>query len=238
MPGSDPDVSEAALPIETFQRQFAEADVGRRYLRFMPRLPRPLVAGGIYHVMSRGNRREPIFVVDGDRILFLEILRQIAARRSWRIFAYCLMHNHYHVVVQTPDADLPAGMRTLNGDYAQWFNKLHGLVGHVFQGRYHSLLVESDWHFLELSRYLAMNPVRAGFCAAPSEWRWGSYRTIAAGKSSAIVAAERTLRHFGKSSRSAREAFCTFVEGTPSEFDADALDLSGSDPAVPPLDRP
>jgi putative transposase len=179
----------------------------------MPRRPRVPVPGGIYHVTSRGNRREPIFVNDGDRILFLEILSQIIARRSWRLFAYCLMQNHYHAVVQTPDADLAAGMRALNGDYAQWFNKLYGLVGHVFQGRYHAVLVESDWHFLELSRYLAMNPVRAGLCSAPRDWPWGSYRIIIGEESSALVSADRTLRHFGRNSGVARAAFSDFVEG-------------------------
>jgi REP element-mobilizing transposase RayT len=92
------------------------------------------VSGGVYHVMSRGNRREPIFLADGDRILFLELLTQIVRRRRWSVYGYCLMDNHYHLVVETPDPDLPSGMQRLNSEYAQWFNSCHGFVGHVFQG--------------------------------------------------------------------------------------------------------
>jgi REP element-mobilizing transposase RayT len=173
-----------------------------------------------------------IFTTDGDRVLFLEILRQVVARRSWQLFAYCLMHNHYHLVLRTPDADLPAGMQALNGDYAQCFNKLHGLVGHVFQGRYHAVLVESDWHFLQLARYLALNPVRAGLCSSPAEWPWGSYRDIASGKASSPTSSERTLRHFGRDLGVARAAFIEFVEGGPAGPDGAFPDMSGSDPVV------
>jgi putative transposase len=182
--------------------------------------------------MSRGNRGDAIFSADSDRILFLEILRQVIARRAWQVFAYCLMDNHYHLVVQTPDPDLPAGMRSLNGDYAQWFNKLYGLVGHVFQARYHAVAVESDWHLLQLTRYLALNPVRAGLCESPADWLWGSYGSILSGKSSALISGNRTLRHFGGDSRNARAAFLDFVEGGSPRVDKPIRATAGPGPAV------
>jgi REP element-mobilizing transposase RayT len=166
--------------------------------------------------MSRGVRKEPIFVGDGDRVLFLELLGQVVARRRWRIFSYCLMLNHYHVVLQTHEPDLPSGMRVLNGEYAQWFNATHGLSGHVFERRFQAVLVEGNGHFLELSRYLALNPVRAGLCAHPSEWVWGSYSGIVGGRPNPLVVKEELLAHFGADSAQAREALRRFVEdGSP-----------------------
>ena len=106
----------------------------------MARSRRRLIAGGIYHVTCRGNRKEPIFLSDGDRILLLELVKKVTARRRWLIHSYCLMQNHYHLLLETPEADLSAGMQTINGEYAQWFNRDYGLVGHVFQGRFHARL--------------------------------------------------------------------------------------------------
>jgi putative transposase len=200
----------------------------------MPRPPRVILPGGIYHVTSRGNRREPIFFADGDRVLFLEILRQVITRHTWQLFAYCLMHNHYHLVVQVPDADLSVGMRTLNGSYAQWFNKVHGLVGHLFQARYHAVQVESDWHLLHLSRYLALNPVRAGLCRSAADWPWGSYESIVSSKSSPLISPARTLRHFGTNHTIARSAFRDFVEGM-SDADGSLRDMAVPDPVVSAL---
>jgi REP element-mobilizing transposase RayT len=106
----------------------------------MARSRRRLIAGGIYHVTCRGNRKEPIFLSDGDRILLLELVKKVRARRRWLIHGYCLMQNHYHLLLETPEADLSAGMQTINGEYAQWFNRDYGFVGHVFQGRFHAVL--------------------------------------------------------------------------------------------------
>lgn len=169
----------------------------------------------------------PFFLIESDHMLFLDVVRQVAVRRRWDVHAYCLMENHYHLVVTTPDADLSAGMRQINGEYAQWFNRLHGFVGHVFQGRFRSVVVESDWHFLELSRYLALNPVRAGLCAAPADWRWGSYRAIVEGVPAALAPALRILEFFGREDSTARERFRAFVEGG---AELSLADSSGSDP--------
>lgn len=97
-------------------------------------------------------------------------------RYRWRILAYCLMGNHYHLLTQTLDGRLAVGMRQLNGVYAQWFNRRHRRVGHLFQGRYLAKLVQADEHVLQSARYIVRNPVAAGLCACPSEWPWSSHR--------------------------------------------------------------
>ncbi|HEX2044323.1 MAG TPA: transposase, partial [Gaiellaceae bacterium] len=163
----------------------------------MPRRPRTCVPNGIYHVTSRGNRRQPIFVEQRDHELFLALFAAVRARLGWRCHGYCLMPNHYHLVVQTPGADLSLGMQRLNGEYAQAFNYQHRLDGHVFQGRFHSVAVESDWHLLELSRYLALNPVRAGLAASAAQWRWSSYRILAHGTPAGFVS-DDVLALFGQ----------------------------------------
>jgi REP element-mobilizing transposase RayT len=183
----------------------------------MPRSHRLQVAGGIYHLTARGNRRQDIFVDDDDREFFLRLLDGLARRRGWAGLAYCLMRNHYHLVAETPDEDLSAGMQWLNGTYAQLFNARHGYSGHLFQGRFHSVLVESQWHLLELSRYLAQNPVRARFCADPKQWRWSSYRVVlGASRPRRFLRPERVLALFGTPRSSARKRFESFVNDAPS----------------------
>ena len=179
----------------------------------MPRPPRIAVPNGIYHVTSRGNRRQPIFLDDRDRRLFLEMVAVLTVHRGWACLGYCLMPNHYHLVVQTPNADLSAGMKWLNGGYAQSFNFFHRVDGHVFQGRFYAVLVESDPHLAELVRYLALNPVRAGLAETARQWRWSSYPAIAAGRPSArFVAADAILSLFGSDPTRARRSFVDFVE--------------------------
>lgn len=181
----------------------------------MPRPPRIRVPNGIYHVTSRENRRQPIFLDDRDRRLFLELLAVLGVHRRWRFLGYCLMPNHYHLVLRTPNADLSAGMHWLNGGYAQSFNFFHGLDGHVFQGRFHARLVESDPHLAELARYLALNPVKAGLVETARQWRWGSYPAIAAGRPSPrFVAVDALLGLFGPDPARARTSLVDFVEGS------------------------
>ncbi|HRD73924.1 MAG: transposase [Dechloromonas sp.] len=132
--------------------------------------------GALYHVTSRGDRREAIYEDDEDRSRFLEILSQVVADANWVCHAYCLMSNHYHLVIETPDKNLSKGMRQLNGVYTQASNRRHGRVGHLFQGRYKAILVDADRYLRELTRYVVLNPVRAGMVAAPAAWRWSSYR--------------------------------------------------------------
>ncbi len=122
------------------------------------------------------------------------------------------MPNHFHLMIQTPDADISAGMHRLNGGYAQWFNRRHEFDGHLFQSRFHSVLLESNWHLLELSRYIVLNPVCANICRDPAEFPWSSYRPfMALAPSPAFLTVDWLLGQFGGDSRSARTAFRQFV---------------------------
>ena len=145
-------------------------------------MSRPLrleFAGAVWHVMARGNDRQSIFGDDADREAFLEVLGRVVAATRWRVHAYVLMPNHYHLLVETPEPNLSRGMRQLNGIYTQRRNARHGRTGHVFQGRFKGILVERDSHLLELCRYLVLNPVRARLVTSPADWPWTSYRATA-----------------------------------------------------------
>ena len=184
----------------------------RRTLEYMPRSLRLQIANGIFHVTGRGNRRQRIFVDGDDRLLFLFLLDELRRRHGWLGHAYCLMPNHYHVLVETPRENLSVGMQWLNGSYAQAFNARHGVNGHLFQGRFHSVLVEGDGHLLELSRYLALNPVRAGLCGRPAGWIWGTYRAVAGLEPARYFHVPgRVLAMFGQDVRTARNRFKSFV---------------------------
>jgi len=142
-------------------------------------MARPLrleFAGALYHVTSRGNRREMIFESDDDRHTFLSVFEEVCETFNWECHAYCLMGNHYHLLIETPDGNLSKGMRQLNGVYTQHFNRTHSRVGHVFQGRYKAILVEKNSYLLELCRYIVLNPVRAAMVRSAIDWPWSSYR--------------------------------------------------------------
>lgn len=144
-------------------------------------MSRPLrleLAGGLYHVTSRGDRREDIYFGEADRLAWLEILGQVCRRFNWVCHAWCQMTNHYHVVVETVEGNLALGMRQLNGVYTQTINRSHRRVGHVFQGRYKGILVEKDSYLLELARYVVLNPVRAGMVREAAAWPWSSYNAM------------------------------------------------------------
>jgi REP element-mobilizing transposase RayT len=144
-------------------------------------MSRPLrleFAGAIYHVTSRGDHREDIFLSDADRGEWLEVLGTVCSRFNWVVHAYCQMTNHYHLLLETVDGSLSRGMRQLNGLYTQRFNQSHGLVGHLFQGRYKAILVQKENYLLELSRYVVLNPLRANMVALPEDWRWSSYPIV------------------------------------------------------------
>jgi REP element-mobilizing transposase RayT len=168
--------------------------------------------GAVYHVTSRGNARQDIFADDADRARFLDLLAREIEQHRWRCHAYCLMDNHYHLLVETPEANLSRGMKRLNMSYAQSFNRRHERVGHLFQGRFHTVVVEKDSHLLELCRYLVLNPVRAGTVAAPEDWPWSSYRATASGRGQPDwLTTGWTLQHFGAQDAGARRAYRRFV---------------------------
>ena len=135
-------------------------------------MARPLrieYAGALYHLTSRGNARRPIFKDDKDRESFLNTLKRVNDRYHWLCHAYCLMNNHYHLVVETPEGNLSQGMRQLNGVYTQSYNRRHGRVGHLFQGRYKAIVVQRESYLLEVCRYVVLNPVRAKAVVRPEE---------------------------------------------------------------------
>jgi putative transposase len=145
-------------------------------------MARPLrhgFAGALYHVISRGNERRPIFRNDRDRRTFLSLLGEAATRFGWSVSAYVLMTNHFHLVIQTPEPNLSRGMQWLNGTYADWFNRRHKRAGHLFQGRFHAFIVEKEPYLAELLRYVVLNPVRAKMAERPEDHRWSSYRATA-----------------------------------------------------------
>ena len=145
----------------------------------MPRAPRIELAGGIHHVTNRGTRKQRIFHDDADRSFFLRALRRAAAWHRWTCLSHCLMPNHFHLVVETPEPTLGAGMHQLGSHYAHEFNRRHGTGGgHLFQSRFGSVLVRSDEQFAQLLRYVALNPVKAGLCDDPARWRWSSHREL------------------------------------------------------------
>jgi len=166
----------------------------------------------LYHVTARGNRQEAIFVNDDDREAFLKLLGKVITRYNWTCHAYCLMDNHYHLLIETPDANLSAGMRQLNGVYTQMFNRAHGKVGHVFQGRFKSILAEKEAHLLELCRYIVLNPVRAHQCTSPAEWQWSSYHASATGKEVAQwLTVDWILAQFAEKRAEAQKKYREFV---------------------------
>ncbi len=153
--------------------------------------------GAFYHITVRGNRRQDIFIDDFDRRHFLQVLAEIAFIRNIICYAYCLMGNHYHLEIETPDGNLADFMRDLNGIVSQDYNKRHEKTGHLFQGRYHSFLIEKETYLMQVARYVVLNPVRAGLVKKPEQWRWSSYRaTLGEIESPSFLATDSLLKFF------------------------------------------
>jgi putative transposase len=168
--------------------------------------------GALYHITSRGDRREAIYLDDEDRRRFVALLGEVCDRFRWRMHAYCLMTNHYHLVAETLEGNLSRGMRQLNGVYTQRFNRRHGHVGHVFQGRYKTIVVQKDAYELELSRYVVLNPVRARLVAEASVWPWSNSRaTSGAEPAPAWLETDWLLSQFGQDRRQAVRSYGQFV---------------------------
>lgn len=168
----------------------------------------------VWHLTARGNEQRDIFRDDVDRECFIRILGQTAIRFGWRVLAWVLMSNHYHLVVQTPQPNISRGMHWLNGRYAQWFNRRHGRSGHLFQGRFHGALVEREAYLLAVARYVVLNPVRAKLVKNASDWRWSSYRqTAGLEKPAPWLAAEELLEYFGGANQRGCEEYAQFISG-------------------------
>jgi putative transposase len=179
-------------------------------------MSRPLrieFSGALYHVTSRGNERKAIYLEENDFEIFLNLLNTVCSRYNWVIHAYCLMDNHYHLLVETPDANLSKGMRQLNGVFTQSINRKYSRVGHLFQGRYKAILVDKDAYLLELCRYIILNPVRAKMVNTPDEWLWSSWQCMVGKQSSPNwLATDALLNYFGKKRSVAIAEYIHFVE--------------------------
>jgi REP element-mobilizing transposase RayT len=160
------------------------------------RPPREELAGGIFHVYARGNRGQPIYFDDADRQSYLSLLAGTARHQGWHCLAYCLMDNHVHLMVETPEPNLARGMQQLHGSHAMRLNKRYGLAGHAFQGRYGSVRILSDEHLWVTARYIALNPVEAGLCESPDDYEWSSHSLVVRGSTPAFLADRRLLSHF------------------------------------------
>jgi REP-associated tyrosine transposase len=178
----------------------------------MGRHPRIEVPAGSYHVTTRGNNQEPIVWDDRDRALFLITLSRTVRRHRWTLLAYCLMTNHYHLVLRLDRDGLSSAMCELNGGFARMMNLRHGRTGHLFERRFHDELVTTDRHLLEAIRYVVLNPVRAGLCERADQWKWSSHRACA-GLDLPLpgLAVGEVLSLFGDRPERARRAYCTFV---------------------------
>jgi len=170
-------------------------------------------AGAVYHITSRGNEKKAVFKDDQDRINFLNTLQHVNKRYNWICHAYCMMDNHYHLLIETPDSNLSLGMRQLNGVYTQLFNKRHQRTGHLFQGRYKSILIQKDSHLLEVCRYVVLNPVRARMVERPEVWKWSSYLATAGRESpAACLTVDWILGQFSRKRAKAEQEYRQFVE--------------------------
>ena len=169
--------------------------------------------GAVYHVTARGNDRAPTFEDDADQVAFLVLLEEVVERFKWLCHAYVLMGNHYHLLVETIEGNLSVGMRHVNGVYTQRFNRRHHRVGHLFQGRFKSILVERQAYLLELCRYVVLNPVRAGMVENPEDYEWSSYRATAGiTRGARFVCSDWILSQFSSDASQARRLYMNFVK--------------------------
>ena len=174
----------------------------------MARAPRIEIPGGIYHLGSRGNRGCQIYMDDHERKVFLRMFGRLSKRHGWQLGTYCLMTNHYHLLLRSEETGFAAGMRLLNCGHAHRMNRKHGRSGHLFRNHYSWHPVENDEHLLEAVRYILLNPVRAGISENPEDWRWSSYRAIAdLDLPPDFLALTDVLSIFGTTPTTARAAF-------------------------------
>ena len=163
--------------------------------------------------MSRGNAYQDIFVENKDRSMFLENLKKCVESHNLICHAYCLMNNHYHLLLETLDGNLSQAMRDINGNYTQKFNARHKRIGHVLQGRYKALVVEKEVYLLEVERYIVLNPVRAGIVDNPMEWKWSSYNaTVGRVKAPIWLETKWTLRLFSNKIKEAQKQYKQFIQ--------------------------
>ncbi len=169
--------------------------------------------GALYHITTRGNRKAAIYRDDTDRLVWQQTLSEVCRQFNFSVYAFCQMGNHFHLLLEAVDGNLSQGMRQLNGVYSQYFNRRHDLAGHVFQGRYHAILVQRETYLLEVARYIVLNPVRAKLVSAAKDWPWSSYRqTLAVTTAPEWLCADRLLAHLDATFTNAADAYRKFVD--------------------------
>jgi REP element-mobilizing transposase RayT len=169
--------------------------------------------GAYYHVTSRGNEQKDVFMSQTDRQKFLSYLESAVFRYGAVVHVWCLMNNHYHLLMETPSGNLSRIMQHINGAYTNYYNVKRKRAGHLFQGRYKAIIVEADEYAKELSRYIHLNPVNAGIVSRPEEYRWSSYREyIGLRKAAVWLKTEFVLGYFDKSLADAGLKYRKFVE--------------------------
>lgn len=199
----------------------------------MPRRPRLHAPGGLYHVTLRGNHRAPIFHCDSDYDRLDEIVADVVARFESRLYGYCWMPNHVHLIVQIADHPLGGIMQRIASRYARVFQARLDTTGHLFERRYHALLVDADRYLLAVLRYVHLNPVRAGMVGGPADYRWSSHHNYLGTRSTAWVSTRPALALFGSDAPRARAAYAAFVEaGLPSGGRFEASQGADDDPRV------
>ena len=178
----------------------------------MPRAPRIVIPHGIYHVTANAIDERPLFEVLADRMDFLVGLAKAVARCEWLCLGYCQLGTHYHLLIQTPRANLSEGMHRLNTRYVKRFNARHGRRGHLLRARFDAVDVTREEHLLETHRYIDLNPVRAGMCRHPADWRWSSFRALAGlAPRPGFLAVQRALAAFASPTRTAEQTYIAFV---------------------------
>jgi REP-associated tyrosine transposase len=172
------------------------------------------VAGGVYHVYARGSNRQAVFMFDSDRADFLACLARVISRTNLSCLAYCLMSNHYHLVLQTHDAELSLGMQMLNGAYANRFNRRYERDAHLFRNRFGAVYQETQPQLEWTLRYVVMNPVEKGLCGGPDEWRWSSYRaSVGIDEVPSFLDVRRLLSLYGDTPDTAMARYRSSIEG-------------------------
>lgn len=178
----------------------------------MARQKRIVYPGGIYHAMNRGNNGELIFREDADKEMFLALLIEEIERCALQVHEWALMDNHFHLLVKTPEANLPKAMHRLESQYAQWFNRKYGRTGHLFGQRYKGILVEGGSYEMQAARYIVLNPVRAGIVDHPRDYRWTSYRARAGYEAPPPWLSMQGLDHFDRDREKAQAGYREFVD--------------------------
>lgn len=178
----------------------------------MARKVREWFPGAIYHIMARGNYKQNIYREKEDYEVFLYLLEDCRKRYNFKIHSFCLMTNHYHILMETGETEIWKIMKRINHLYAAYYNDKYEFIGHLFQGRYKSCLVKDDAYFLQVSRYIHLNPVKARMVNIPEDYEWSSYTSLIGTKDMLLVTRDKLWSYFLSKSNIPKLAYRNFVE--------------------------